>query len=160
MAQYFSIFEFTKSDTAKKLNIDNTPNEQEMDNLIQTMRLMDKIREKWTVYCNENYLSKPQIVITSGFRCEALNKALGGSKTSYHRYGLAADFEANNGQNKALFEVIVDMIDNGEITVSQLIWEKGDSNNPDWTHIALYDGKKKNEILRYEEGKGYTKYSS
>ena len=155
MAQYFTPYEFTKSETAVKLNIDNTPNEQEMENIIQTMRLMDKIRGKWTDYCSENCYTKPQIIITSGFRCEALNTALNGSKTSYHRYGLAADFEAKNGQNKALFEMVVDMIEKGEIVVSQLIWENGNDNNPDWIHIALYDGKKKNEILRYEKGKGY-----
>jgi hypothetical protein len=160
MAKYFTAYEFYKSDTARKLNIDNIPNEDEMDNIITTMRMMDKIRERWTEYCKENNLSKPQILINSGFRCEALNNAVGGSKTSYHRYGSAADFEANNGQNKALFEVVLTMIEDGEITVSQLIWEKGNDNNPDWIHIAVYDGKKKNEILKYEKGKGYRKYSN
>lgn len=159
MAKYFTIYEFTKSYTAKRLKIDNTPNEQQMDNLIHLMQLMDKIRERWTAYCKEHTLSNPSVIISSGFRSEALNKAVGGSKTSYHMKGMAADFDAKNGRNGELFRLILDMIRNGEITVSQLIWEQGDKSNPDWIHIALYDGNKKNDILRYEKGKGYSKYS-
>lgn len=159
MAEYFVFSEFVKSETADKMGIDNNPqDEQTKDNIIETMRLMDKIRGRWTSYCCGNCILKPQIIITSGYRCEALNTALNGSKTSYHRYGLAADFKAKNGQNKALFEVIVNMIEEGDIVVSQLIWEQGDDNNPNWIHISLYDGNKKNEILRYEKGKGYRKY--
>lgn len=158
MAIWFNIYEFTKSDTAKRLKIDNTPNEQQMDNLIHLMQLMDKIREKWTAYCKEHFLPNPQIIINSGFRSEALNKAVGGSKTSYHMKGMAADFDAKNGHNGELFRLILDMIGSGEIVVSQLIWEQGDNSNPDWIHIALYDGNKKNDILRYEKGKGYRKY--
>lgn len=160
MAKFFVFSEFTKSDTAKKLDIDNTPNSEESENIIYMMRMMDKIRERWTVYCEENYLQNPQIIVTSGFRCEELNKAVKGAKTSQHRVGSAVDFEAKNRQNKALFEVILDMIEDGEIICSQLIWEKGNEDNPDWLHIGKYEGNKKNEILKYEEGKGYSKYIS
>ena len=159
MSKFFVFSEFTKSDTAKRLKIDNTPNSEESDNIIYMMRMMDKIRERWTVYCEENYLQNPQIIVNSGFRCEALNKALGGSKTSQHKTGSAVDFEAKNGQNKALFGVILNMIEDGDIECSQMIWEKGNDNNPDWIHIGKYEGRKRNEIMRYEEGKGYSKYS-
>lgn len=159
MAVYFSAYEFYKSSTAKKMNIDNTPNEQEMDNILELMGIMDKIRGKWTEYCKENYLYHPQIIINSGYRCDALNKAVKGSKTSQHKDGSACDFEAKNGQNKALFEVVLNMIDSGEIKVSQLIWEEGE-NNPKWIHLGLHQGGKLNEILKYEKGKGYCKYSS
>lgn len=159
MAKYFNIFEFIKSDTAIKKGIDNEPDEKSMDNLISLMRIMDKIRERWTEYCEENYLQHPQIIVTSGYRSEALNNALGGSKTSQHKTGSAVDFEAKNGQNKALFEVILKMLEDGDIECSQLIWEKGNDNNPDWIHIGKYEGRKRNEVLKYEEGKGYSKYS-
>ena len=137
MSQFFTPYEFYKSSTAKKMNIDNTPNEQEMDNILELMGIMDKIRGKWTEYCKENYLYHPQIIINSGYRCDALNKAVKGSKTSQHKGGSACDFEAKNGQNKALFEVVLDMIDRGEIKVSQLIWEEGE-NNPKWIHLGLH----------------------
>lgn len=149
MAIYFTPYEFTKSATAKKMGIDNTPNDEQMDNIIEVMHIMDKIRIKWTEYCTLNYLPNPQIIITSGFRCKALNDAVKGSKTSQHMDGSAADFKAKNGQNKALFEVIVDMIEESEIKVRQLIWEKGDNNNPAWIHLGKYeDGKQENQILR------------
>lgn len=158
MAKYFVFSEFTNSDTAKKLNIENTPNSEESDNIIYMMRMMDRIRERWTQYCDENYLQHPQITVTSGFRSEALNTAVKGSKTSQHRDGSAVDFKAKNGQNKALFEVILDMIEEGDIECSQLIWEYGDENNPSWIHLGRYVGRKRNEVLRYEKGKGYCRY--
>lgn len=147
MAEFFSAYEFYKSETANKLNIDNTPDEQEMDNILELMGIMDKIRGKWTEYCKENYLNNPQIIITSGYRSEALNKAVKGSKTSQHKDGSACDFEAKNGQNKALFKVILNMLDEGVIKCSQLIWEKGNEDNPDWIHIGMYKGGKLNQIL-------------
>lgn len=147
MAKYFVFSEFTKSATAKRLNIDNTPSEKHTDNIIEMMRMMDKIRERWTEYCKENYLQHPQIIVNSGYRSEALNTAVKGSKTSQHKTGSAVDFEAKNGQNKALFEVILKMIEDGEIKCSQLIWEKGDDENPDWIHIGKYEGRKLNQIL-------------
>ena len=156
MAEWFTFNEFIKSDTADRMGIDNTPTEEfEKNNIIATMRLMDKIRTKWTDRCN-NY--RPQVIVTSGYRCNALNKAVGGSKTSQHRYGAACDFKAKNGQNKALFEMIVEMIENGEIEIGQLIYEQGDDDNPAWIHISLPMENRKNEILRYEKGKGYYIY--
>ena len=149
MAKYFVYSEFIKSDTAKRLNIDNTPTEEYIqDNILELMKVMDVIRERWTSYCEENHLSKPQIIVNSGYRCEALNKAVGGSKTSAHRIGSAVDFEAQNGRNGELFNLIVNMIEKGEIKCSQLIWEKGDKQNPDWIHFALYAGGKLNQILK------------
>lgn len=143
MARFFTIFEFTKSDTAVKKGIDNEPDEKSMDNLISLMRIMDKIRERWTEYCEENYLGNPAIIITSGYRSEELNKAVGGAKNSQHRYGEACDFEAKNGHNEALFEVILKMIEEGEIRCRQLIDERDYS----WIHLGLYTGGKTNEIL-------------
>lgn len=147
MAKYFVFSEFTKSDTAKRLKIDNTPNSEETDNIIEMMRMMDKIRERWTEYCEEHYLQNPQIIVTSGYRSEALNTAVKGSKTSQHKTGSAVDFKAKNRQNKALFEVILKMLKDGEIRCSQLIWEKGNDENPDWIHIGKYEGRKLNQIL-------------
>lgn len=144
MAKYFVFKEFTESEAADRLKIDNTPTEEYIqDNILQMMHIMDKIREKWTDYCEENYLENPAIIVNSGYRCEALNKALNGSKTSQHRYGAATDFEALNGENKALFDMVVDMIEKKEIRCSQLI----DERDYAWIHIGLYQGGKLNQIL-------------
>lgn len=149
MAKYFTPYEFTKSDIAKKLGINNEPDEEKMNNIIQLMRIMDIFRERWTEYCEENYLGNPAIIITSGYRSEELNKAVGGSKTSAHRFGYACDFEAKNGRNKELFEVVEDTLKS--IEFEELIWEKGNRHNPAWIHFALFDseGRQKREIIRW-----------
>lgn len=98
MSAYFSFYEFTKSDTAKRLGIENNPNEQETENLIELMRFMDDLRGAWTEYCKEYELGTGAIRINSGFRCEELNNAVGGSKTSAHRVGYACDCYPLNGQ--------------------------------------------------------------
>ncbi len=100
MGAYFSFYEFTKSDTAKKLGIENNPNEQETENLIELMRFMDDLRGAWTEYCKEYELGTGAIRINSGFRCEELNNAVGGSKTSAHRVGYACDIYPVNGRLK------------------------------------------------------------
>lgn len=133
MARYFTPYEFIKSDTANRLKIDNTPTPQVMDNIIQVMRVMDVIREEWTSYCKENYLGSPAIIVNSGYRSEALNKAVNGSKTSAHKIGSACDFEALNGQNKALFEVTKKTLLDNNIPFDQLL----DEWNWSWIHLGL-----------------------
>lgn len=144
MAEYFNLFEFTRSGKAKELGIDNTPSEQEVDNIIEVMRVMDKIRGRWTAYCNGNCIFKPQIIVTSGYRCEALNEAVGGSKTSAHKIGSAVDFKAANGHNKELFEVCRDVLIEEGIPFEELINERDYS----WIHLALRDleGNQRREI--------------
>ena len=134
MCKWFTYGEFIKSETANKLNIDNTPTEEFIqDNIINLMRIMDKIRERWTDYCEDNCLQNPQIIINSGYRCEELNKAVKGSKTSAHKIGAACDFEALNGRNKELFEVVQNTLKEYEIPFDQLINE----NNYEWIHLGI-----------------------
>ena len=133
MAKYFTPYEFIKSDTANRLKIDNTPTPQVMDNIIQVMRVMDVIRENWTQYCKENYLGSPAIIVNSGYRSEALNKAVNCSKTYAHKIGEACDFEALNGQNKALFEVTKKTLLDNNIPFDQLL----DEWNWSWIHLGL-----------------------
>lgn len=132
--KYFVFDEFVKSDTANKLNIDNTPKDDTIiENINEVMEVMDIIREKWTVYCKEHNYKKPQIIVNSGYRCETLNKAVGGSKTSSHRFGSAVDYEAQNGHNTELYKVTQDTLYNEGIKFDQLI----DENNMSWIHLGL-----------------------
>lgn len=86
--KYFSFSELTHSTKARELHIDNTPFSYEVVNNLTdlTENLLDPIRETW---------GKP-IIISSGYRSDALNKAVGGSKTSAHRFGLAVDVVPEN----------------------------------------------------------------
>lgn len=79
--KHFSLSEFLNSATAKRLGIDNTPTFEVVDNLNKLADYLDVIREK---------VGKP-ILISSGFRCPVLNKAVGGASNSQHQKGLAAD---------------------------------------------------------------------
>ena len=82
--KYFTIEELTRSTTAQLRNIDNTPSPQVISNLTALVdNILDPLREAW---------GKP-IRVNSGYRCPKLNSAVGGSATSEHRYGMAADIK-------------------------------------------------------------------
>lgn len=82
--KYFKYSELLESEVAEKNNIDNTPkDETTIDNLNYTISRLDEIREGY---------GKP-IVITSGYRCDELNKIVGGVTNSKHRIGLGVDLK-------------------------------------------------------------------
>lgn len=113
--------ELTKSETAKRLGIDNTPGAQAEKNLTTLVgELLDPVRELW---------GKP-LRVTSGYRCADLNRAVGGAKTSHHLRGMAADITTgNNVENRRLFGLIT----GSGLPFTQLIGERGFQ----WLHISL-----------------------
>ena len=119
--KYFTIKELCESSTATQRGIDNTPNSEIVSNLEQLVdNILDPLREKY---------GSP-IKVNSGYRCEKLNKAVGGSKTSQHRYGLAADITTGSKlRNKQLFILAQQM----NLPFDQLIDEKTYS----WIHISF-----------------------
>lgn len=136
ISKNFSYDEMVYSATAERLKLDNTPNEKEKANLVRlVLEILQPVRDKW---------GRP-IVVTSGFRSEAVNKAVGGARNSQHRLGEAADIKiGSKSQNKALFNFILDMVNKGEIKVGQLIDEYGYS----WVHVSLpRQGKPNNQVL-------------
>lgn len=128
--KYFTIKELCKSSTATQRGIDNTPNSEIVSNLEQLVDIiLDPLREKY---------GKP-IRVNSGYRCEKLNKAVGGSNTSQHRYGLAADITAGSRlENKNLFILAQQL----NLPFDQLIDEK----NYSWIHIS-FSKKPRKQIL-------------
>jgi len=137
--KYFTIEELCKSETAEKLNIDNTPNEEIKKHLeILIECLLDPIREAW---------GSP-IIVNSGYRCPALNKAVGGSDTSVHKLGWSADIRPKNDKMKEFKEFIVEFIK--DKFWDQLILEK--SGEIEWIHISLYSntGKQRKQIFSLE----------
>lgn len=139
LTKNFSLLELTKSETAAKRGILNDPTPEALKNLERLATdVLQPIREKY---------GHP-IKVNSAYRGPKLNAAVGGSKTSSHMVGLAADIEATSGSNADLFRLIKGMIDSGEIEVSQLIWEYGTKKEPGWVHVAATrPGKAKNQIL-------------
>ena len=96
--KYFTLKELTKSETALRHGINNTPDKKSQQNLEKLIELiLDPLREAY---------GKP-IVVTSGYRCEKLNRILGGAKTSQHVTGEAADIRSvpdTPEENKKIFE--------------------------------------------------------
>ena len=133
--KYFSIKELTKSETATKKGIDNTPNAGQVKNLGALIdNLLDPIREQWGA----------AIYVTSGFRSVALNKAVGGVANSHHLGGYAADLTVKSqAGNKALF----DMIRRSKLKWTQLISEKTTPQGCGWVHISYVPSNLKNQVL-------------
>lgn len=84
VTQNFSLRELTRSETARRMGVENIPTEKEMQNIRKTAEKLEEIRE---------YVGRG-IIVTSCFRSERVNKLVGGSPTSAHRFGSAADCDA------------------------------------------------------------------
>lgn len=128
--KHFTIEEMTKSSTATAKGIDNTPSKDIEDKLQKLIEaVLDLLRE---------WYGKP-IRVNSGYRCEALNEAIGGSKTSQHCLGEAADITAGSKEeNKKLFEYIKD-----NLPFDQLINESDFS----WIHVSYREGRLRKQVL-------------
>lgn len=134
---HFTLEELTRSVTASRLGIDNTPSADITARLIRLAAdVLQPLREAF---------GRP-IIVSSGYRCSALNKAVGGAVNSQHLSGEAADIHTLSDipeDNKALFATAVCLVRDGRIKVGQLIDEKGYN----WIHISLPDRKHTNQIL-------------
>ena len=133
--KYFSIEELVKSATAERLAIDNTPPRAAQRMLtILVEQLLDPIRRRYGA----------PIIVTSGYRCPALNTAVGGVANSHHIVGCAADITAGSiEQNKVLFALIIEMQTAHAIRFTQVIAEKGYR----WLHISYVPGMLRNQII-------------
>jgi hypothetical protein len=142
-----SMAEMIRSETAKRKGISNRPKPEHLDNMIMlAKRIFEPIVANF----------KTAIYISSGYRSEALNKAIKGSKTSQHSKGQAMDIDMDGSgtiSNKDVFYYI-----KGNLEFDQLIWEFGDANNPDWVHVSYAEGKNRKEVLVAYKTLGVTRY--
>lgn len=135
MGKYFAVKELCNSNTAKVKRINNNPNEEQKRNLeLLIENILDPLREAF---------GKP-INVSSGFRSKDLNRAVGGTVTSQHTMGQAADIYCTNKlDNKKLFDLAQSL----ELPYDQLIYEKGNDNYPDWVHVS-YSPRNRRQVLR------------
>ena len=134
--KYFTISELTRSDTASIKKIDNTPNKEITEHLIELVeKLLDPLRSDWAEYCDVNRLGNPAISVNSGYRCNELNKAVGGSLTSAHLTGYAVDISPINGNMKVFQSWIAEAIE--EFDFDQLIYERPRNGIASWIHLGL-----------------------
>lgn len=120
LTDHFTLDELVRSDTAVRLDIDNIPNKEELDNLKTLAEGLEHVRTK---------LDGNAIRVTSGFRCISLNRAIRSKDTSHHTRGLAADFSCPGFGS---IDDVMHCISNSSIEFEQLIKEFNS-----WIHISF-----------------------
>lgn len=127
LTKNFKLSEFTESETAERLGIDNTPPEEVVDNiLLLCTKLLQPLRSLY---------GKP-MYINSGYRCEELNEAVGGVETSDHRKGLAADVSCENP--KALLSCL---LSSGLIFDQAILY-------PTFLHLSYRPARNRQKVIR------------
>ena len=140
LSEHFTLDEFTLSQTAARLGLDNSPNAQALNNLKRLAETLEKVR---------GALGNVPILISSGYRSPTVNKAVGGAANSAHMSGLAVDFTAPQfGSVLATARAV----SKSGIEFDQIIFEYGR-----WVHLGLSpsDVEPKAQLLSIGEDQVY-----
>jgi len=133
LTKNLTLQEATKSNTATRLGIDNTPNQATIETMIVTAeKIFQPLRD-----------ALGPIRVSSFYRSPELNRAIGGSKTSQHCKGEAIDMQGVNVSNAELFEEACKLEE-----FDQIIWEFGTLTEPDWVHVSYSQTQNRKQILR------------
>ncbi len=130
--KYFTIEELCKSRTATEKGIKNVPDATEKARMVLLVdKILDPLREAWGA----------PIIVTSGFRCDKLNKLVGGATNSQHRRGEAADIHTKSDtpeDNKKLWDLIIKL----KLPFDQMINEQ----NFNWVHVSYGPRKRRKKL--------------
>lgn len=149
ISKHLSLAEVSRSETAKRKGINNTPSGEHLENFKKLAEnIFEPIREHFAV----------PIHISSGYRSKELNSSIGGASSSQHCSGEAIDIDmdgsASGVSNADVFKYIKD-----SLNFDQLIWEFGSDSNPDWVHVSYEStGKQRKQILKAVKSGGKTSY--
>jgi hypothetical protein len=143
LTAHFDLSEFTRSESAKREGLDNTPTSEHLENIkILCEKVLEPIRLRYG-----------SINISSGYRGKMLNHFIGGSVNSDHCLGRAADIDMDDSgtgvTNKEIFEYIKDNLE-----FDQLINEF----NYAWVHVGYRQGANRKQVLKAVKEKGKTVY--
>ena len=145
ISDHISWKEASHSATAEKKNIENTPSEMAIQNMKKLAKNVFEPLREWA--------SEP-IKVNSFYRSPDLCDALKSSRNSQHTKGQAIDIDATGDKTNAdLFHYIKDFL-----PFDQLIWEHGDSENPDWIHVSYVgpSGNRGNVLKAVKQGRKTT----
>lgn len=146
LSKNFYLSEFTRSQTASRFRLNNTPSQEIINNLkLLVDRCLQPIRDHYNL----------PVIISSGYRSPAVNRAVGGSTKSQHMTGQAADFEISSIDNYTLAEWI-----HRNLNYDQLILEFYEGGNSGWIHVG-YSTRHLNQELtinRFGTFSGLKKY--
>ena len=147
LTENFSLGELTKSQTAERKGIDNSPSAEHQENLKSLCEMiLQPIRDHFG-----------QVVsVSSGYRSPELCVAIGSSTKSQHASGCAADFEIFGISNKELADYINENLDYDQLILEY--WKGEDEPNSGWVHCSYTNGSNRKQYLRaYKENRS-TKY--
>lgn len=147
ISAHISYREATQSQTAVRRGIKNIPSPDTLERMkVVALACFEPVRVHFGV----------PIFISSFYRSSALNKAIGGAKSSQHVTGEAIDLDADvwgGVTNAQLFDYI-----RRSVTFDQLIWEYGSLSNPEWVHVSYRAGNNRASVLRAVRRHGKTSY--
>lgn len=129
LTEHFTLEELTRSTTAQRLGIDNTPPQELLPRLVRTAEMLERIRSTVGV----------PIIVTSGYRCPEVNRAVGGRTSSDHTQGHAADIVAPRfGSPTEVARLLAPLV--SVLSIGQLILEgvKGKQ----WVHVSTHTPEK------------------
>jgi zinc D-Ala-D-Ala carboxypeptidase len=138
LTPHFTLDEMLKSQTALRMGLDNTPNADQLENLLTLCEsVLEPVRVHW---------DKP-VVVNSGFRALRVNRAIGSRDSSQHAKGEAADIEIPGIDNLVLYYWIAE-----ELDFDQLILEyySGEPSSG-WVHVSYVGLENRNETLRIDK---------
>lgn len=148
LSEHISYKEATRSETAIRYGLDNTPDEETLSNM---MLLAEKVFEP-----ARKHFEVP-LYISSFYRSLEVNAKIGGSPTSQHCFGKAIDIDCDVFGEITNLQLLYWIKDNLEF--DQLIWEfDNPDGSPAWVHVSYNKDNNRNECLRAYKIKGETKY--
>ena len=147
LSSNFSLRELTKSQTAERKGIDNTPTDEHIENLkLLCENILQPIRDEWGV-----------VSVSSGYRSQALCQAIGSVSTSQHAKGQAADFEIFGTPNAELAKWIVENLDFDQLILE---YHKPEEPNSGWIHCSYKSptDNRKQTLRAFRNDQGKTQY--
>jgi len=129
-----TLHEATKSDTAIRLGLDNTPPPEVLERMkVTATRIIDPVRQRF-----------PNVSINSFYRSPSLNRKIKGAKNSQHVTGEAVDLDTpGNADNVAIFNFVKD-----QLVFDQCIFELPDANGiPNWVHCSIREKDNRGQVL-------------
>jgi hypothetical protein len=148
ISPHLNLAEITRSDTAKRHGIDNTPTAEHLENFkLLADKVFEPIRQHFGV----------PIFISSGYRSKALNDFIKGSSSSQHCKGQAIDIDMDGSNGEVTNRMVFDFIKT-KLDFDQLIWEFGTDFNPDWVHVSFVKTGNRKQKLKAVRSGGKTTY--
>lgn len=143
----FTLKELTKSETATRLGLNNTPNDEALENLkLLCEKVLQPVRDHFG----------KSVTVNSGYRSPESNAAVGGSKTSDHCKGQACDLEIDGIPNPELAQWIMDNLDYTQLILE--FYTPGGDPNAGWVHVSYDPNNLKKQELTAVKVAGKTQY--